>query len=149
MHGAGLDLPLYKWFDTETTGMKVPKTTVPQDYIINALEEEELTTVKPNSKIVWMGNMPVAEKIIKTKKGSSWEILSLTFETKKETLNIKVNEPQGSWLYELFKKLTVPGSHFTLQDIKADYEAAGLDDFELFWDNKPVNTLYKAGLLHL
>jgi hypothetical protein len=23
------------------------------------------------------------------------------------------------------------------------------EDFELFWDNKPVNTLYKAGLLRL
>jgi hypothetical protein len=29
------------------------------------------------------------------------------------------------------------------------YNAAGLEDFELFWDNKPVNTLYKAGLLML
>jgi hypothetical protein len=33
--------------------------------------------------------------------------------------------------------------------VKTDYEATGLDDFELFWDNKPVNTLYKLGLLHL
>jgi hypothetical protein len=38
---------------------------------------------------------------------------------------------------------------FTLQQIRDDYEAAGLEDFELFWDNKPVNTLYKAGLLRL
>jgi hypothetical protein len=34
-----------------------------------------------------------------------------------------------------------------LQEVKEDYEAAGFEDFELFWDNKPVNTLYKAGLL--
>ena len=32
---------------------------------------------------------------------------------------------------------------------KEDYEKSGLEDFELFWDNKPVNTLYKAGLLRL
>ena len=25
----------------------------------------------------------------------------------------------------------------------------GLEDFELFWDNKPINTLYKFGLLEL
>jgi len=37
----------------------------------------------------------------------------------------------------------------TLQEVKDSYEAAGLDDFELFWDNKPVNTLWKAGLLAL
>ena len=38
---------------------------------------------------------------------------------------------------------------YTLQEVKENYEAAGLNDFELFWDNKPVNTLYKAGLLQL
>ena len=32
---------------------------------------------------------------------------------------------------------------------KESYEAAGLEDFELFWDNKPVTTLYKAGLLRI
>ena len=30
----------------------------------------------------------------------------------------------------------------------ADVIVAGLDDFELFWDNKPVNGLYKFGLLN-
>jgi len=149
MHGACLDLPLYKWFDTETTGMKVPKTTVPPDFIVKALQEEEAVNSKPNSKIVWLGNMPAAEKIIKSKKGSSWEMVSLTFESKKETINIKVNEPQGSWLYSLFEKIAAAEKTFTLQEVKDDYEGAGLDDFELFWDNKPVNTLYKAGLLIL
>ena len=33
--------------------------------------------------------------------------------------------------------------------VKESYEAAGLEDFELFWDNKPVTTLYKAGLLRI
>jgi hypothetical protein len=36
---------------------------------------------------------------------------------------------------------------FPLSKVKADYEAAGLEDFELFWDNKPMNTMRKAGLL--
>jgi hypothetical protein len=30
-----------------------------------------------------------------------------------------------------------------------NYKAAGLEDFELFWDNKPINTLSKVGLLQL
>jgi hypothetical protein len=37
--------------------------------------------------------------------------------------------------------------NMTRQMIMNDYEQAGLENFELFWDNKPVNTLYKAGLL--
>ncbi|WP_315823760.1 hypothetical protein [Paraflavitalea speifideaquila] len=37
----------------------------------------------------------------------------------------------------------------TLQEVMDSYRAAGLEDFELFWDNKPVNTLHKVGLLKL
>jgi len=37
----------------------------------------------------------------------------------------------------------------TLPQVKANYEAAGLEDFELFWDNKPVSGLYKVGLLRV
>jgi hypothetical protein len=29
------------------------------------------------------------------------------------------------------------------------YEAAGLEDFELFWDNKPMNGMAKMGLLKI
>jgi hypothetical protein len=36
-----------------------------------------------------------------------------------------------------------------LADIKTNYVAAGLEDFDLFWDNKPINTLHKAGLLRI
>jgi hypothetical protein len=36
-----------------------------------------------------------------------------------------------------------------LADIKAGYLTAGLEDFDLFWDNKPINTLHKAGLLRI
>ena len=35
----------------------------------------------------------------------------------------------------------------TLQQVKDSFEAQGFDDFELFWDNKPVNGLWKFGLL--
>jgi len=38
---------------------------------------------------------------------------------------------------------------YTLQEVKQSYEAAGLEDFELFWDNKPINTLHRYGLLSL
>ncbi len=38
---------------------------------------------------------------------------------------------------------------YSLQEVKDSYEAAGLEDFELFWDNKPVSTMNKLGLLKL
>jgi len=57
---------------------------------------------------------------------------------------------QGEWLYRVLPKLSPANIKLmTLQELMADYENAGLEDFELFWDNKPVNTLYKIGLLKL
>jgi hypothetical protein len=49
----------------------------------------------------------------------------------------------------ILKKLNIANDPLTIQMIKTDYESAGHHDFELFWDNKPVNSLYKAGLLRL
>ena len=145
MHGTCLDYPLQKWFD-----FKVPKTSVPAGYIANALMEEELLQDKPTTKIVWLGNNPVIENFTKSKKGNHWGMASLTFESKKETFNIKVSQPQGRWLADMLGRLSVDNiKMYTLQEVKEDYEATGLTDFELFWDNKPVNTLYKVGLLRL
>ena len=145
MHGTCFDVPLHKWFD-----FKVPKTTIPADYIIKQLAEEDYSAVKPNTKVVWLGNKPSVEIFTKSKKGNQWEMCSLTFETKKETLNIKTDQAEGLWLVAILQKLSISNiKTCTLQEVKEDYEAAGLNDFELFWDNKPVNTLYKAGLLQL
>ena len=145
MHAACFDVPLHKWFD-----FKTPKTSIPADYISKVLTEEEYAAVKPNTKVVWLGNTPVVEIFTKSKKGNQWEVCSLTFETKKETLEIKTDKEQGLWLAAMLEKLSVKNiKTFSLQEVKFDYENAGLNDFELFWDNKPVNTLYKAGLLQL
>ena len=75
---------------------------------------------------------------------------SLTFQTRREPLSISVGKEQGIWLAGMLEKLSDPAAApLTLKDVEASYAAAGLEDFELFWDNKPVNTLYKAGLLQL
>jgi len=145
MHGACFDFPLQKWFD-----FKVPKTSIPPDFIAKALLEEAFNFVKPTAKVVWLGKQPAIENFTKSKKGSQWEMSSLTFQSKKEVFNIKVNVEQGQWLFKILQQLSINNiKAFTLKEVKEDYEAAGLEDFELFWDNKPVNTLYKIGLLHL
>ncbi|HLO79992.1 MAG TPA: radical SAM protein [Chitinophagaceae bacterium] len=144
MHGACYDHPLQKWFD-----FKVPKTTVVPDYIRKAIEEPELPG-NANSKIIWLGVQPKAEIIQKSKKGSHWDVMSLAFHTRKNKLTINVEPEKGAWLLSILPKLSVQNSiPLTVKAVKEDYEKAGLENFELFWDNKPVNTLYKAGLLHL
>ncbi|XZF16386.1 B12-binding domain-containing radical SAM protein [Chitinophagaceae bacterium MMS25-I14] len=145
MHGACLDYPLHKWFE-----FKVPKTRIAPDYIEQALLSEEHGSVKPTSKIIWLGKQPAVETVTKSKKGSTWEVSSLTFQGRRETFNIKVEPAQGQWLAGILPQLSADNRKtYTLQEVKENYEAAGLEDFELFWDNKPVNTLYKMGLLTL
>ena len=56
----------------------------------------------------------------------------------------------GAWLMQLLSKIHIDTSAgMPLAEIKADYAAAGLEGFDLFWDNKPINTLHKAGLLRI
>lgn len=145
MHGVGLDFPLHKWFD-----FKIPKTTIPPDYIIKSLEEAEPGMAKPTAKVVWLGKQPRVELFVKNKKGEQYEKASLTFINKQGKYSITVDKPQGLWLAAMLQQLSIHNAKtLALQHVKDDYEAAGLEDFELFWDNKPVNGLYKQGLLVL
>ncbi|MCD6012470.1 MAG: hypothetical protein K0Q79_2332 [Flavipsychrobacter sp.] len=145
MHGACFDHPLQKWFDE-----KVPKTSVAPDFIAKILEEGEYAPETPLTKVAWLGHVPTLEIVTKSKKGEQWEMASLTFQSRQETINIKVDKQCGIWLHGMLPKLSVHNPKlWTRQEVQADYEAAGLEDFELFWDNKPVNSLYKVGLLQL
>lgn len=145
MHGIGFDFPLQNWFD-----FKVPRTKIAPDYIVKALEEEEYSSIKPNAKVVWLGNPPLLEITSKSKRGETWESAILTFFDQKENLSIKVEVPQGKWVLEILEKIAVDQPEtLTFQQVQASYEAAELEDFELFWYNKPFNKLGKLGLLVL
>jgi hypothetical protein len=145
MHGACLDFPLQKWFE-----QKVPKTTVAPDFILKCLNEEEYNPVLPSTKIIYNGRSPQCSVFTKSKKGNQWEMMELTFQSPKETLSIKLDKEQGVWLAEMLEKVKITSSKvYTYQILKEDYEAKVGEDFELFFDNKPVNTLYKVGLWRL
>jgi len=141
MHGVGLEEPLHKWFD-----MKVPRTTINANFIANALDEAEMNSYQPSSKVFFIGNLPSIEIITKSKKGNQWELASLTFETKSNTVNIKIDKAQGVWLFDLLHSLKTK-SFMTMQEVTDNYTKSALEYFELFWDNKPVNQLNKIGLL--
>ncbi len=143
MHGACLDFPLHKWFD-----FKTPKTTIAPDYIKGILTTGTYTPMKMNAKVVWLGAAPVAEYFTKSAKGEVWEMCSLTLHSRQGTTVVKLGKEQGTWLAAMLPLLSADNMKLlTLQEVQENYEAAGLEDFELFWENKPMNTLYKAGLL--
>ena len=144
MHGICFDYALQDWFD-----FKIPKTKIPADFIYNALEEEADFNIKPTAKIVWLGGKPITEIFTKSKKGNTWEMMSLTFHDKKESFTIQTNKNEGEWLVSILLKIAVSNNKtFSFQEVKADFET-NLEDFELFWYSKPVNTLRNFGLLVL
>jgi hypothetical protein len=144
MHGICFDYELQEWFD-----FKIPKTKIHPDFISNALEEEEDFNIRPTAKIVWLGGKPLVEHFTKSKKGNSWEMMTLIFHDKKESFTIQTGKNEGEWLVQILEKISVSKSKiYTFQEVKSNFETY-LEDFELFWYSKPVNTLREFGLLVL
>jgi hypothetical protein len=145
MYGIGFEMPLQDWFD-----FKVPRTKVVSNYIETALKEEPIISLKPTTKIVWLGEKPTPQYFNKTKKGKQYEMAKLSFYDKKETFSIQLSKAQSVWVLDILPKLSTKNTTIlTFQDIKSDYEAAGLDDFEMFWYNKPFTEMGDFGLLAL
>ena len=144
MHGICFDYELQDWFD-----FKIPKTKIGADFIFEALQEESNFNTKPTAKIVWLGGKPSIETFTKSKKGNSWEMMTLTFHDKKESFTIQTNKTEGEWLVEMIQKISVSNTKtYSFQEVKTDFELQ-LEDFELFWYSKPINTLREFGLLVL
>jgi len=96
-----------------------------------------------------LGGKPSIETFTKSKKGNSWEMMTLTFHDKKESFSIQTNRIEGEWLLEILQKLSVSNTKtYSFQEVKTDFEIQ-LEDFELFWYSKPVNVLREFGLLVL
>ena len=144
MHGACFEMPLQKWFE-----FKIPKTTINPDYIYKAINEPEVNN-SSHSKVIWMGILPSTSIIQKSKKGTKWEEMSLHFHNNKSEVTINVDPVKGNWLIQLLPLLSIEKSYgMSYAQIKENYMAAGLEGFELFWDNKPITSLYKVGLLSI
>jgi hypothetical protein len=145
MHQIGFDIPLHKWFDH-----KVPKTSVSPDYIRQQINDDSEIFSRSDTRIVWLGKEPSTKFYLQSRKGNQREMAAVTFTGKKNTETIHIPAAHANWLIPMLEKLSVNNNRlYTLQEVKNNYDAAGLEDFELFWDNKPINNMNKFGLLRL
>jgi hypothetical protein len=145
MHAACFDLPLHKWFD-----FRVPKTTIAAHHISDILSDKNMDIAKPNARVVWLGNFPHISFSTKSKNGNIWEICSLRFETLTYTIGIKTSKEQGLWLIDLLNILNKKTYQlFTFKQLQENYEASGLENFEIFWYSKQMKDIAKVGLLTL
>jgi hypothetical protein len=151
MHGIGLDYDLKDWFD-----FKIPNTSLKTNHIQVALEMEEYIPLKPSTKIVWLGNTPSVKVYTKSKKGTTWEMMHLLFQDKKEAIEINVEKQKGEWLLKTLNAITIQNNNvtgfkdkqITFAYLKADFETQ-FSDFELFWFSKAIKSLQDFGLLFL
>ena len=142
MHGICFDYDLQDWFD-----FKIPNTTIPSDYIVSCLENENTFAMKPSAKIIWIGGMPITQTFTKSKKGNTWEMMRLTFHDKRDTIEISLESAKANWLVKALDLLSVTNDKtITYAQLKTDFENV-FEDFELFWYSKSIKTLREYGLL--
>ena len=142
MHGICFDYPLQDWFD-----FKIPNTKIPTNFISNCLDKQIDLNFKPNSKILWLGGVPEVKVYTKSKKGSSWQMMELTFQSKTDLFQIALESTKATWLLRTLEKASkIEKSLMTLQEIKSNYEM-NFEDFELFWYSKPIFHLRQNGLI--
>lgn len=145
MHGICFDYDLQDWFD-----FRIPRTTIAPDFIAKAIGDDAQIALKFQSKVVWIGSNPQVRHFTKSKKGSTWRMAALTFHDKRHTFTIELNESEGNWLAVKLAELSVSNTKTqTLQQLKQDFENNELENFELFWTSKPMQTLRKSGMLVL
>lgn len=144
MHGIGFDFELQEWFD-----FKIPKTKIAPFYIQDCLKEEEIFSLKPNSKVVSICNNPKVEVFTKSKKGMNWEMMNLLFQDKTFSYDITIEKKLGDWLLKMIAATSIANDKLvTFKHIKLDYETQ-FEDFELFWFSKAMTNFRKYGVLVL
>ena len=144
MHGICFDYELQDWFD-----FKIPRTKIQSDFIERALNDDNNFSTKPTAKVVWIGGKPSADYFTKSKKGNAWEMATLTFHDKRQSFTVQTNKKEGEWLISILKKVHISNETvYTFAEVKADFETE-MENFELFWYSKPINTLRAFGLLVL
>ncbi len=139
MHAVGFDFPLQEWFD-----FKVPKTTIRKHYIERALSDNnnEPFAIKNNAKVIWLGSQPLI-----TDFGDEHELI---FHDKTGGLTLTVTATQSRWITEILPLISVKTEDvYSINQIKAHYEAFGLDDFESFFYDILRQELNDSGLLIL
>ena len=125
----------------------MPGTSVAPNYIYQAINEPVLESSK-NYKVIWIGEIPATQIVQKSKKGNKWEELQMVFQNNQNTVSINTSLEQGNWLLAILPQMSIKNGYgLALSEVKASYQNAGLEGFELFWDNKPITQMHKVGLL--
>jgi hypothetical protein len=145
MHGIGFKTSVSDWFN-----FKVPRTTIPPDYIRQIIDNREYESVKPKAGIIWLGGIPSIRYYTRRKKNLAFEMAELTFTTKKKNLVLLLKKEYGNWLIAKLDEISVFKTVLTtFGELEKSFETQTGDDFVLFWNSPSIRQLRENGLLIL
>lgn len=149
MHGIGFDLPLHTWFENQKNGKRMPKTSIPKDFMQQCLKEQQNFNTSPSAKVMWIGETPSITVKSKTKRGVTHKMMEFTIYTNTENIAVSMEHSRGEWLQSALSKASIHAERpQTFGQLKMDFEQQ-LEDFELFWYSKPLQSFRENGLIIL
>jgi len=135
MHGIGFDIPLNEWFTSKT-----PRTTIPKNFIIQALTEEPSVEYKDHKRILWAATQPMLTVV------EDEGISELTFSGKKDDFVVELPVELGVWVAEFLAKVSYTQPLQKLVDIRKSYEEK-VGDFDELVESEVWDILSEHGLL--
>ncbi len=144
MHGVFLEKPVNYWFD-----FKTPRTTIPPNLIAKSIATTTNNDLlRPNSLVVWTGNLPDLELITERKKDRVRETALLTFHEKTEDVELKVPKEIGEWLTSLLPMTsTSQEKALLIKQVAANFPVSVAGGFEQFVQGNTWKYLREKGLL--
>jgi hypothetical protein len=98
---------------------------------------------------VWLGNLPELSLQTKSKRGQQWAMAQLQFHDLKDSFSIQLPEAEGVWLQKMLSQCQInQPQKIKLADMQDSFEQE-FENFELFWQSRPLKTLRSFGLVCL
>jgi len=143
MHGICFELPLQEWFD-----FRIPKTTIPPNYIQRILSRNTFKELSPNVKVIWLGGETSILKEQVQKKGKTVQQHALVLHNQTEDIVLPCHESLANWLSGTLPLLQ-PGlqAPLTFSKVADLYQSAMNEALEVFWHSPEGHILRKNGLV--
>lgn len=144
MHGVGFEFSLQEWF-----GFKVPKTSVPKNFIYRAVEDHVPSVLRPNQKAIWLGKAPELEQFYTNKKGKKREHWKLLFYGKSQTQELKIDKETGEKIIYLVNncKPILGKKEQSVNQFQKEMEEQNIGEFEAFLGSELFTVLQEEGFL--
>lgn len=142
MHDMGFEAPLQSWFDFE-----VPATTIPASFIQNCIDTEPFPAYRAHQRVIYLGNLAMAEPFEALIKGKQKSFQRLHFHTLVDSITVDFESAIADWFMDILELLkpTVE-KPMTYQALKASF-LEQFEDFELWWYSDNVEALRETGLI--